>query len=276
MTDLVPSEERISRKALERIIQRAAELQATGRDLGDSLTEGQVLELGKEVGIPARLLQQAMMEERMRPETAGAQGVLTRWMGPSRVMAQRTMPGNRSDIEDALSNWMTERELLTVKRQYKQQTSWEARRDFMASLKRGLGLGGRRYVLSRTKEVLGEVRQLEEGWCHVSLAADLTNSRKEHLGGAAAVTAGGTSMTVVAGVLGVFWAAALLPLALGVAAGLGITRSRRSITERVQVALEQILDRLERGEDVPRTEPAFQPQAITKLLRDEVRKHLGP
>ena len=131
-------------------------------------------------------------------------------------------------------------------------------------------------MLSRAKEVLGEVRQLEEGWCHVSLAADLTNSRTEYLGGAAAMTVGGASTTVVAGVLGVFWAAALLPLTLGVAAGLGITRSRRPATERAQVALEQILDRLEHGDHTPRAEPAFQPQAITKLLRDEVRKHLGP
>jgi len=53
---------RIDRAALERIIQRAAELQTANRDLADELTPEQVLALGSEVGIPNRYLQQAMLE----------------------------------------------------------------------------------------------------------------------------------------------------------------------------------------------------------------------
>ena len=52
----------ISREALERIIQRAAELQAGERDIGDGLTKDEVLALGKDVGIPNRYLQQALLE----------------------------------------------------------------------------------------------------------------------------------------------------------------------------------------------------------------------
>ena len=65
---------RIDRAALERIIQRAAELQTSERDLADELTPDQVLALGREVGIPERYLQRALLEERTRLVTAGARG----------------------------------------------------------------------------------------------------------------------------------------------------------------------------------------------------------
>ena len=43
---------KIDRAALERIMQRAAELQTGERDIGEGLTPEEVLALGKEVGIP--------------------------------------------------------------------------------------------------------------------------------------------------------------------------------------------------------------------------------
>ncbi|PYP56441.1 MAG: hypothetical protein DMD40_10765 [Gemmatimonadetes bacterium] len=56
----------VSREALERIIKRAAELQAGEHDVGDGLTNNEVLALGKDVGIPDRYLRQAMLEEQTR------------------------------------------------------------------------------------------------------------------------------------------------------------------------------------------------------------------
>ena len=61
-----PAPAQWDRSALDRILQRAAELQAHERDIGDSLTPDEVLALGREVGIPGRYLQQAMLEERVR------------------------------------------------------------------------------------------------------------------------------------------------------------------------------------------------------------------
>ncbi len=62
---------RIDRAALDRIIQRAAELQTGEHELGDEMTEDQVLALGRDVGIPARYLQQALIEERVRGAPGG-------------------------------------------------------------------------------------------------------------------------------------------------------------------------------------------------------------
>ena len=51
MADLTPG--KIDREALERIMQRAAELQAGEADVGEGLTPDEVTALGREVGIPA-------------------------------------------------------------------------------------------------------------------------------------------------------------------------------------------------------------------------------
>ena len=116
MSELVPDKPRIERAAVERIIQRAAELQAGDHDIGDGLTEQELLALGKEVGIPPGLLQQALLEEGTRAVAMAEQG-FTGWLtGPKRVAAQRTVPGNGEEVQAALNHWMTNNELLTVKR----------------------------------------------------------------------------------------------------------------------------------------------------------------
>ena len=76
MADGTPA--RIDRAALERIIQRAAELQTSDRDIGEELTPDQVLALGREVGIPGRYLQQALLEERTRLVAARPAGAWQR------------------------------------------------------------------------------------------------------------------------------------------------------------------------------------------------------
>jgi hypothetical protein len=76
---------KIDRAALERIIQRAAELQAGDVDTGDGLSEQEVLKLGSEVGIPGRFLRQALYEETTRGGAEAARGTWARWAGPKVV-----------------------------------------------------------------------------------------------------------------------------------------------------------------------------------------------
>lgn len=271
--DLVPPDKRISREALERIIHRAAELHTKAHDVGDQLTPDEVLELGKEVGIPTRHLQQALLEEHARGVTAGDQGMLVKLAGPKRLSAARTVPGQAAEVETTLSHWMTVEELLTVKRRYPQGRSWEARKDVLAALKRSLGIGGRRYALARAKEILGRVEQLEDQWCHVTLIADLSNTRTERVAGGAVFLTSGAALTAIAVVLGVAAAVAVLPAVAGVAGGLAIARSHRSQVERVQVAMEQVLDGLEREEiTVPTDLPDGQTGGLVKRLTAEIRE----
>src|SRR2546427_5193932 len=97
--------ELISREALERIIRRAAELQAGAQDIGDGLTEPEGLALGKDVGIPPRYLHQALLEERTRTHVA-EQSRLWGWLaGPPPPPRARVGPGEGATVEAALARW---------------------------------------------------------------------------------------------------------------------------------------------------------------------------
>lgn len=275
MGDTVSPGQRIDRAALERIIQRAAELQARDHEIGEGLTEDEVMQLGAEVGISGTHLRRALVEERSRTLVPREGGLLAWLGGPASVTAERTLPQESSDAEEALHFWLSDRELLVVKRRYPDRTAWEARRGAMATIRRSLGAGGRPYRLSQAREIVSQVVPLESGRCHVRLLADCTNSRRERVGGAAGMALGGTGATLVALTLGVALPVAVLPVPLGLALGFGIVRSRRGDLEKMQVALEQVLDRLEHREiAVPSDAPSPRQHPLARLA-EEFRRQLG-
>src|SRR5690349_23005342 len=163
----------ISRDALERIIQRAAELQAGERDIGEGLTTDEVVALGKDVGIPDRYLRQAMLEEQTRTTPEVATGAWSWLTGPRRLSAQRVVPGEPAAVERALTRWMDEEESLQIKRRYPDRTTWEPKAGAFASIQRALGKRGRRYSLASADEIAGQITQLEPGFCLVTLTADV-------------------------------------------------------------------------------------------------------
>jgi hypothetical protein len=253
----------ISREALDRIIQRAAELQTGERDIGEGLSESELLALGKDVGIPTRYLRQAMLEERTRALTPAPSA----WSlaGPAELAAQRVVPGERGSVERALSLWMEDQELLRVKRRYPDRTTWEPQVGFMAAMQRGFSGGGRKFALTRAAEIVGQVTPLEPGFCHVRLSADVRNIRRERVGGAAALVGVGTIATVVASTIGV-----LAPFAVAPAAVLFAGRGQQ--LERIEIGLEQVLDRLERGEIRPEHAlPGPRASAFVRIA-EEIRK----
>src|SRR6266513_2058073 len=90
----------VSRSALERVLARAAELQAAAGDEADrmdALTEAQVLDLGKEVGLSSAHLRQALAEERARIQPIGdadvANSVGFQLFGATKVASQRVVRG---------------------------------------------------------------------------------------------------------------------------------------------------------------------------------------
>jgi hypothetical protein len=263
--------ELISREALDRIIQRAAELQTGERDIGEGLSEDEVLALGKDVGIPGRYLKQALLEERTRLTDLAASG----WSlgGPTRLAAHRVVPGERGAVERALSLWMGDQELLRVKRRYPDRTTWEPQVGFLASMQRGLKAGGKTYALTRAAEIAGQVTPLEAGFCHVQLVADIRNLRQARLAGAAAVAGLGAAGSVVAVALGVLLPFAALPVAgFGLLSLLPVLAGRTAQLERIEVGMEQVLDRLERGEIRPEHAlPGPRASAFVRIA-DEIRK----
>ena len=241
----------IDRKALERIVRRAAELQAGSAEVGDGLTSKEVLALGKEVGIPEGYLRQAMLEEQTRPADELATGTWAWLTGPRSVSAHRVVPGDRPSVERALGRWMIEEELLQPKRQYADRTSWEPKAGAFASIQRAIS-GRRRYSLAAAAEITSQIVQLEPGFCLVRLEANVSHLRRNRITGGTVMAMVGWGLTgatlVIAPPLALAQILTLVPgvgLTLG---GAAITRTHRGVNERIQIGLEQVLDRLERGE----------------------------
>src|SRR2546421_9486362 len=173
----------ISRDALERIIKRAAELQAGEREIGEGLTTSEVLALGTDVGIPDRYLRQAILEEQTRTAPDVATGTWAWLTGPRSIVAHRVVPGDRAAVERELSRWMTDEELLQPKRHFADRTSWEPKAGAFASIQRALA-GRRRYSLARAAEITAQVVQLEPGFCLVRLEADIRPQRAKRISAA--------------------------------------------------------------------------------------------
>src|SRR6266516_3146422 len=243
--------ELISRAALERIIQRAAELQAAEHDIGEGLTKAELLALGQDVGIPERYLHQALLEEQTRAVVEQGRGALA---------------------------WMEDEELLQVKRRHADRTSWEPKVGAFASIQRALGTKGKTYALARAAEVAGQVTQLEPGFCHVQLVANVANLRKARLSGAGVLAALAAAAVALGATVPIALISPILFVkgaALGIAAIL-VARRHRPQNERIQVGLEQVLDRLERGEIRP--EHALPSQKASAFVRiaDEIRMLMNP
>jgi hypothetical protein len=146
----------------------------------------------------------------------------------------------------------------------------------MASLRRAFGMSGRSYVLTRAREVVAQVTTIDSGRCHVQLLADLGNTFTNRLTASGATVVTGGAATGIGLVIGVPAAIAAAPVALAVLVGFLVARGRRGDVEKVQVALEQILDRLEHGEIGGGPQLRGPRASAFVRIADELLKNLGP
>jgi hypothetical protein len=276
MSGNLPS--RIDRAAIERIIQRATELQTGERDIADGLTPEEVVALGKDVGIPEQYLKQAMLEEHGRQDLPAPNGLLDRTLGGAAITSQRVVRGDVADVEHALLGWMDTQELLTVQRQQPGRIAWEPLRGVQAALRRSsAALGGRKpFMLTRAGLVTATVTALEPGFCHVALSADLRSTRSGFVGGMVTVGTVGLAGAGVLLVMSPFWLVAVAPLPIVAAAEWAISRQFRPIAARTQLGLERALDHLERGDVKPSHALPPRGSGVMGAFLDEVRKALNP
>ncbi|HEU5171775.1 MAG TPA: hypothetical protein VFU46_14605 [Gemmatimonadales bacterium] len=267
----------LDRAALERIMQRAAELQTADRDIGDHLTPDEVLALGREVGIPAHYLQQALLEERTRLPQQPAGGLLDRIAGPGTVATRRVVRGDVDSAERALLRFMEQHELLRVQRQQPGRISWEPVGGLPAAIRRSaaaLGGGQRPFMLTRARIVTATFTPLEPEYCQVTLAADVTAARGGYVGSAAGVATLGAGAAALLFALGAAAAMAVAPLPLGLAAGYATLRRFQPVPARVLLGLERALDHLERGAARPAHQPPRPATGLLDAIADEVRRSL--
>jgi hypothetical protein len=241
---------RLDRAALERVLARAAELQSGTGDTIEEFSEDQLLDLGKEVGLSAQHLRQALAEERTRSVAPDDEsGLAASLFGASRVRASRTVPGQSADVLASIDAWMQRQELLIVKRHLADRFVWEPRRDFLVGLKRTLKVGGRDYALSRAFEVSATAVPIDDNRVHVGLDADVRSQRSHSTQQAVGTSLFGAVTTASLLIMGVTVAVAAAPAVIIPAIGIAGARALQGrIITRAQLALEQLLDKLERGE----------------------------
>jgi hypothetical protein len=241
---------RLDRSSLERVLARAAELQSTSGDTVEEFTEEQLLELGREVGLSPQNLRQALAEERTRSTIPDEErGVAASLFGPSRVRAARTVAGSPADVLASIDTWMQRQELLIVKRHHADRIVWEPRRDFVVGVKRALRVGGRDYALSRAFEVSATVIAVDDSRVHVGLDADFRSQRTQSARQSVGSTFAGAAVTASLFMMGVTAVVAAAPLVIVPAIGFaGVRALQGRIVTRAQLSLEQLLDKLERGE----------------------------
>lgn len=248
----------LDRAATERVLARATELQAHLADAPDELTESQLIELGGEVGISANHMRQALAEERTRVVLPEETGVVASWFGSTMAAASRVVPGNPTDVLALIDTWMQREELLRVRRRIGERLTWEARRDFMGSVQASFNLGGRPYALTAATEIGATVVPVDAARVLVRLDADFAPGRLRNVRWAG-VTAGlgvasGAGVVALASVSAqpgaLLIGAAVGSVWTGIAglAATAIARAQRRKIARAQLALEQVLDRLEHGE----------------------------
>lgn len=239
----------LHRAALERVLQRAAELQAASTEVPETLTEDELVSLGAEVGISSAALKQALVEERMRivlPEERGAQAAL--W-GPASFVATRVVSGTPREVLSKLHRMMDEGENLRELRRFPDRVVWGPRGGFAGTVRALTRLDGRGFPLARADEVSAVAVAADSGRVHVRLEATLRARRNSAAQASGIGIFGGTTTAIVFGLLNI-----MLPVAVlaGVAVAAGAAVSSRSSYRRdaslAQLALEQILDRLEFGE----------------------------
>ena len=246
----------VARAALERVLARAAELQAATGDEADrldELTESQVLELGKEVGLAPAHIRQALAEERARVELplgGGANDAGFHLFGRQKVATQRVVRGTASRVLATLDSWMQNEEWLRVMRQRADCIVWEPRSGLIGGLKRAFG--ARAYALHRASHISATVVSVDDASVVVRLEADFTVLRRAAASQTVASAAVGAAASGALLIMGIMMPVAVVPAVGAVALSyFGSRRAHRAVIQRGLLTLEQVLDRLERGEQRP-------------------------
>ena len=250
----------VTREQLERVIRRASDLQFRGSAAADGdVGAGEVVQIGAEVGLEERYVRQALAEvraESLIPEAPLDDGLLLRLCGPGSVSASRVVPGGPAEVEANLEAYLRDEELLRQVRSRRGGALWEPGTGLVSQMRRSLDVSGRRYMIAKARNLQVTSQALESGWSLVTLTADLRNLRGERLGGwfaGLALGGGAAGVGLYAatggGVLPVLGGIAILAGSVAIAS-ISVRANMRKVRQRMELALQGLLDRLERGENL--------------------------
>lgn len=246
----------IPAEQLERVIARASILQhADGDGEQRNLTEAEIIAIGREVGLAPEYVRRALAEyraEALAPPSPEDHPWLERLFGPAYARVRRVMPGDPQDIHRAFERRLRGEESMRAIRLRGTASVWEPDSSWMSKLTRALDLEGRGFELSQLKSLSIVTAPASPHESLVTLTADLSETRSEHLQGW-----GWGAGFVLFGLFALAWAeigiasawfwSLTLPLAAGAvaAAAFAIQQAMSSRRRRAALLLEGLLDQLE-------------------------------
>jgi hypothetical protein len=251
----------VSRRDLQQVIRRAAELYSTETEAEEYLSETEVVRIAQELGLPARHVRQALYE---LPARRGPQTRLDRWYGPSFLQETRVVPGAPGQTLDRIEEYLVTGEFLRLLRRQGDRALFAPADDAISNIVRAVRRPAGQWQIARSPRVLVEVRSMPAEDCHVRVELDMERTRSRLFrralaGGAAAgiplaVLAGAPAGAVILDLAGPGAAAAAVVVsaaaALSASAGAGIALGRARFRTRLDHARTEVaalLDRLETG-----------------------------
>lgn len=258
--------EQFSRRQVELILRRTAELERRQDDSAEAITPADLEKVAQELGMSTDALKQAMAESRAGLlETREEGGVVARVFGASTIEARRFVPGDLAGVRSAVERFFAEQG-FEVKRHRGETQIWEASRDFWTRVRLAFRKGS--YRLPRDVDIEVLVTHVPGGPqpVLVRMRVDASRLRGSAVGGATAGLIVGAAGAVVGAVLLPIpielatWAGGAAIGALGVAGGRSSYRTSR---ERLQTALERFLDFLEHS---PPPAPRAKQDPISRVL----------
>ena len=239
----------LDRAALERVLARAAELQGQQSDESSgALTDDQILDLGKEVGLTPEAMKQAIAEERGRitvPDASGIEGAL---LGPAAISAARVVPMPASAALAAINAVLSGDLSFDVARRFPNRMQWTPRRGFFDTMNIQFARGTEGFNLRMGEEIAATVTPVDAQRAHVRLDAIFAEMRTRTRSLVVTTSAGSAVFWGIAGAAGASLLV-VIPGAVLVAAAVAAAardRYRRKVVQ-LGTGLEQLLDRLEFG-----------------------------
>lgn len=245
--------DRLDREAVERVLRRAHSIdqQSPGSDSG-GIEPSALIDAATEVGIDPNAVRDSLAVERFVGPDAGVRR-FDCVAGPDRIVVERELHMTVDEAIDGIEAWLTTVYRMTCDRRQVGVVFARRRTDTVAQLSRsfdGVRGEGRLDVTEVVAEAVPRIVGSSplDPLCVVRVSIDRSTSRNVRLGGGGAVgamgVAGGGATALATQV--VVWAPAIaVPLMVG---GFLIARTGRSDANRVELEVERLLSRVDRGE----------------------------
>jgi len=249
----------LTRREFEAVIKRASELATSDADgCEGTVDEGELFRIAREVGLPDAHVRLALIELRAADDR---QGVVARWFGSATVRASRVVPGDRERLRVIIDEFLVAGHLLQPVRRASDVLLYRPAVEWISHFARAGASMAHTVYWASAKEVRVRLDQVDGASTLVEIAVD-PGIRSEYTSGAVIGGLGagvGVALGVAAFLGSLLAVPTVLAWSVGIAAGgsvaLGIVRITgfysRKRREGVRQELEAVLDRLERGADLP-------------------------